>query len=35
MGGHKSFPFKAPALREKPMAYQLVGRVMAYQGDDG
>jgi hypothetical protein len=26
---------KAPALREGPMAYQLVGGVMAHQGDDG
>ncbi len=26
---------KAPALREGPAAYQLVGRVMAYQGSDG
>ncbi len=35
MGGHMSFPFKAPALQEKPMAYQLVGKVKAYQGYDG
>ena len=26
---------KASALREGPAAYQLVGRVMAYQGYDG
>ena len=26
---------KAPALREGPAAYQLVGGVMAYQGYDG
>jgi hypothetical protein len=26
---------KAPVLREGPAAYQLVGRVMAYQGSDG
>jgi hypothetical protein len=26
---------KAPALREGPMFYQLVGEVMAHQGDDG
>ena len=30
-----SFLIKAPALREKPMAYQLVGEVTAHQGDDG
>ena len=29
-----SFPCKPPGLREGPMAYQLVGRVKAYQGDD-
>jgi hypothetical protein len=28
------FLIKAPALREKPMAYQLVGEVMAHQGYD-
>ena len=26
---------KAPALREEPMAYQLVGEVTAHQGNDG
>jgi hypothetical protein len=26
---------KAEALREGPAAHQLVGRVMAYQGEDG
>ena len=26
---------KAPALKEKPMAYQLVGEVTAHQGNDG
>ena len=26
---------KAPALRDGPAAHQLVGRVMAYQGEDG
>jgi hypothetical protein len=26
---------KAPVLRDGPAAYQLVGRVMAYQGEDG
>jgi hypothetical protein len=31
----RGFVIKAPALQEGPMAYQLVGRVMAYQGDDG
>ena len=35
MGGHKSFPFKAPALREGPMAYQFVGEVKAHQDYDG
>ena len=35
MGGHKSFPFKVPTLREGSMVYQLVGKVMAYQGYDG
>ncbi len=30
-----SLLIKAPALREKPMAYQLVGEVMAHQGNDG
>ena len=27
--------WKAPAVREELAAYQLVGGVMAYQGDDG
>ncbi len=35
MGGHKSFLFKASVLREEPMAYQLVGEVIAHQGDNG
>ena len=35
MGGLRSFPLKAPALRERPMSYQLVGEVMAHQGYDG
>ena len=26
---------KAPAVQDEPAAYQLVGGVMAYQGDDG
>ena len=26
---------KAPAVKDEPAAYQLVGGVMAYQGDDG
>ena len=30
-----SFLIKAPALREEPMAYQLVGEVTAHQGYDG
>ncbi len=30
-----SFLIKAPALEEGPMAYQLVGEVMAHQGIDG
>ena len=34
MGGHKSFPFKATADKEEPMAYQLVGEVKAHQGYD-
>ena len=35
MGGHKSFPFKVPALREEPMSYQLVGRVKATKAMTG
>jgi hypothetical protein len=27
--------WKAPAIWDEPAAYQLVGGVMAYQGDDG
>lgn len=27
--------WKAPAVQDEPAAYQLVGGVMAYQGDDG
>jgi hypothetical protein len=27
--------WKAPAMQDEPAAYQLVGGVMAYQGDDG
>ena len=27
--------WKAPAVQDDPAAYQLVGGVMAYQGDDG
>ncbi len=30
-----SLLIKAPALKEKPMAYQLVGEVTAHQGNDG
>ena len=26
---------KAPAVKDEPAAYQLVGEVMAHQGDDG
>lgn len=26
---------KAPAVKDEPAAYQLVGGVMAHQGDDG
>ena len=40
-GGQMSFPLKACpvairelTLRERPMAYQLVGEVRAHQGDD-
>ncbi len=36
MGGHKSFPCKSlRGLEEGPMAYQLVGEVIAHQGYDG
>ena len=36
MRGQKSFAYKAQnALREGPMAYQLVGEVTAHQGYDG
>ena len=28
-------PCKGPPVQEEPMAHQLVGRVTAYQGDDG
>ena len=31
----RDFAIKAPALRERLMAYQLVGGVTAYQGYDG
>ena len=34
-GGQKSFPLKAPAPREWSMPYQLVGEVIAHQGNDG
>ena len=30
-----SWWWKAPAVQDEPAAYQLVGGVMAYQGDDG
>jgi hypothetical protein len=30
-----TFPLKAPAVRERPMFYQLVGGVKAHQGYDG
>ena len=30
-----SLLIKAPALKEKPMAYQLVGEVIAHQGYNG
>jgi hypothetical protein len=37
--GYHSVPhgtgLKAPAVEDEPAAYQLVGGVMAYQGDDG
>jgi hypothetical protein len=32
--GLKSFSLKDLLLRERPMAYQLVGEVMAHQGYD-
>ena len=32
---HGYVRMKAPAARERPMAYQLVGEVMAHQGYDG
>jgi hypothetical protein len=36
MRGQKSFACKVQnTLREEPMAYQLVGEVMAHQGYDG
>ena len=34
LGAHAS-GCKAPAVLDDPAAYQLVGGVMAYQGDDG
>ncbi len=34
LGAHAS-GWKAPAVQDEPAAYQLVGGVMAYQGDDG
>ena len=33
--GSSFYRVKAQALRDGPAAYQLVGRVMAYQGEDG
>jgi hypothetical protein len=37
--GYESPPhgggWKAPAVKDEPAAYQLVGEVMAHQGDDG
>ena len=35
VAGVRGLVTKAPALREGLMAYQLVGGVTAYQGDDG
>ncbi len=35
MGGLRSFPLKDLSVREGPMAYQLVGEVIAHQGYDG
>jgi hypothetical protein len=35
MVGHSFGRLKAPALREGLAAHQLVGRVTAYQGNDG
>ena len=34
MGGRKTFLCKTPVAEEGPMAYQLVGKVKAYQGYD-
>ena len=33
--GSSFYRVKAQVLRDGPAAYQLVGRVMAYQGEDG
>ena len=33
--GAHALGWKAPAVQDEPAAYQLVGGVMAYQGDDG
>jgi hypothetical protein len=35
LGGSHGPPRKAPAAWDGPAAYQLVGGVTAYQGDDG
>ena len=34
-GATRVASLKAPAVRENPMYYQLVGKVKAYQGYDG
>lgn len=34
MGGLRTFPFKDLSVEKGPKAYQLVGRVTAYQGYD-
>ena len=33
--GRMAWWWKAPAVKDEPAAYQLVGEVMAHQGDDG
>ncbi|GAA2822411.1 hypothetical protein GCM10010470_66880 [Saccharopolyspora taberi] len=33
--GPHGLVWKVPAVQDEPAAYQLVGGVMAYQGDDG
>ncbi len=34
-GGQRALSLQRRSLEEKPAAYQLVGRVTAYQGNDG